>query len=686
MSYVYTVGLKVVVEEVLTALTETPTVYAYDFLTGDALTSPAPTITSVRTGVYRLSVTANMLTDVLFVFIPHQDDEDKIGQEALMHEKMYHVVDELANGVTLADGAITADKITTDTYNNIAYHVQKNMGDRFEVFISGKYPDIVVSGAGTVGIDGVYEYRYMRNGKPRYCLVLDGEDTEMQLLWDTHKWGIQFGEDYSGFYYSNSDVPTPDLATDWWGYAGDSPMPEVTTALDTSLYAQLETIRGAGWTDESLKAIAEAIDAIDGGLDAAGVRSAIGLASANLDTQLSGIKTDTNNVTTRLTATRAGYIDKLNVAGNLANTTNAGDFKADTTGLAKTTDLSGLALEATLTAMKGAGWTNETLVAILEAIDEIDPGGGGGGATPQQIWEYANRELSTPSNYKADLTTLESRLTANRAGYLDKLNVPGTLANTNNAGTFKADVSGIPAAVWGFATRTLSGFGTLVSDIWSFATRTLSAFGFTVATSSDANVTAIKAKTDNLPASPAAVGSAMILTSAYDKAKDDVLTPLGVIDGKADAIKLQTDKIPNTPAVTGEYTSALTAIQADLDNPGQYKADVSALAKVTDLSGLAEKTDIPSDYAKANDLSGLAKTTDITALNNLSAAEMLNEVVVGTFTLREILTILAAKSDGYPATGGGTTTITYGGIDGTPGVIVETVDEDGNRSKVEFNL
>jgi hypothetical protein len=364
MSYLYTVGLKVIVEEVLTALTETPTVYAYDFLTGDALTSPAPTITSVRTGVYRLSVTANVLTDVLFVFIPHQDDEDKIGQEALMHEKIYHVVDELANGVTLVDGAITATKIASNAIN------------------------------------------------------------------------------------------------------------------DTKI----------------------ATDAID--------------------------------------------VTKIS--------------------------------DGTIAASKIA----------IDAVAKIQSG----------------------------------------------------LATSNALST------------------------------------------------TDGKVDAVKAKTDNLPPSPAAVGSAMILTSAYDKAKDDVLTPLGVIDGKADAIKLQTDKIPNTPAVTGEYTSALTAIQADLNDPDQYKADVSALAKVTDLSGLAEKTDIPSDYAKANDLSGLAKTTDITALNNLSAAEMLNEVVVGTFTLREILTILAAKSDGYPATGGGTTTITYGGIDGTPGVIVETVDEDGNRSKVEFNL
>ena len=35
----------------------------------------------------------------------------------------------------------------------------------------------------------------------------------------------------------------------------------------------------------------------------------------------------------------------------------------------------GGALEATLTAMKGAGWTDETLVAITEAIEAIDPGG-----------------------------------------------------------------------------------------------------------------------------------------------------------------------------------------------------------------------------------------------------------------------------------------------------------------------
>lgn len=111
---------------------------------------------------------------------------------------------------------------------------------------------------------------------------------------------------------------------------------------------------------------------------------------------------------------------------------------------------------------------------------------------------------------KAYVDDLESRLTATRAGYLD-VAISTRLATSGY--TAPPSVGDIATAVWSNATRTLSSFGTLVSDIWSTATRTLSSFGFTVATNSDANVTAIKAKTDNLPASPAAVGSAMTLTS-----------------------------------------------------------------------------------------------------------------------------------------------------------------------------
>jgi hypothetical protein len=76
---------------------------------------------------------------------------------------------------------------------------------------------------------------------------------------------------------------------------------------------------------------------------------------------------------------------------------------------------------------------------------------------------------------------LASNYTATRAGYLDKLNVSGTLAHSDAANTYKADVSGLSTLtatqVWEHATRSLTTFGSLVSDIWSAGSRTLTAIG-----------------------------------------------------------------------------------------------------------------------------------------------------------------------------------------------------------------
>jgi len=47
------------------------------------------------------------------------------------------------------------------------------------------------------------------------------------------------------------------------------------------------------------------------------------------------------------------------------------------------------------------------------------------------------------ASVKQDTAALEGRLTADRAQYLDNLNVSGTLAHTGNADTFKADVSNL---------------------------------------------------------------------------------------------------------------------------------------------------------------------------------------------------------------------------------------------------
>lgn len=105
-------------------------------------------------------------------------------------------------------------------------------------------------------------------------------------------------------------------------------------------------------------------------------------------------------------------------------------------------------------------------VGVGSAGESLDTAASASGATPADIWAYATRALTD----KADFA-LSSAAVAN-------------LVNE----------------IWGAGTRTLSSFGTLVSDVasavWAAATRTLSAFGFTVATNSDANVTAMKAVID----------------------------------------------------------------------------------------------------------------------------------------------------------------------------------------------
>ena len=89
---------------------------------------------------------------------------------------------------------------------------------------------------------------------------------------------------------------------------------------------------------------------------------------------------------------------------------------------------------------------------------------------------------------QAKLDDVESRLTAVRAGYLDKLNVSGTLANSDAADTYKANVSGLSTLtaqqVWEYVTRELTSAGSggaTAQEVWEYATRALTdKSGFTI--------------------------------------------------------------------------------------------------------------------------------------------------------------------------------------------------------------
>ena len=109
-----------------------------------------------------------------------------------------------------------------------------------------------------------------------------------------------------------------------------------------------------------------------GFLDAADVRDAIGMSAANLDTQLSAISgyVDCLPATwvvppagSDWTATRAGYIDKLNVTGALAHSDAAATYKADVSALATSAELTALA------SYGDSHWATATGFSTLDAAD-----------------------------------------------------------------------------------------------------------------------------------------------------------------------------------------------------------------------------------------------------------------------------------------------------------------------------
>ena len=284
------------------------------------------------------------------------------------------------------------------------------------------------------------------------------------------------------------------------------------------------------------------------------------------------------------------------------------------------------------------GKTAETALTIVQADIRLSKNGGDiaqsnntAGATHDELGYY-----DIPLNTTDTGTLGRLRVLVSKAGALPvwqdflivTANVFDTFCSTGslnvNAASLSTDAITAASMKADAVTKIQNGLATsaALDEVDNFIDTEVAAILAAV----DTEVAAIKAKTDNLPASPAAVGSAMTLTAAYDKAKDDVLTPLAVVDGIADAIKAQTDKIPASPASageyttnigaikaktdnlplspasSGEYTSALTAIQNDLDNPNQYKADVSNLAlQATSLAIKGQTDKIPAAPAQTGE-------------------------------------------------------------------------------------
>ena len=252
-----------------------------------------------------------------------------------------------------------------------------------------------------------------------------------------------------------------------------------------------------------------------------------------------GLATPTNitagtiTTVTNLTNLPAVSTDWLTAAG----------VKAD----AVTKIQSGLALEATLTAIKGAGWTDETLAALMTAIESISTGSG---ATAQEVWEYATRVLTAGTNI--DLSALAT--TAHLQEVEDKVdtidtNVDSVLADTG---------TDIPSLLWAItdAVDIIDDFldtevAAILADTNELQT------DLTNGGRLDLLIDAIKAKTDNLPTDPAD--------------DSDIDTAIAAVKTVVDAIKTETDGHPTaaevwsygTRTLTNSTTGAVTPAEGD---------------------------------------------------------------------------------------------------------------------------
>ena len=222
-----------------------------------------------------------------------------------------------------------------------------------------------------------------------------------------------------------------------------------------------------------------------------------------------------------------------------------------------------------LTDIKGAGWTTETLVTLKAYVDEI-----------------------------------ETRLTATRAGYLDKLNVTGTLAHSDAAAAYKADVSGLaPANEYDAQLSAIqadlnnpaqyradvSGLATQES-VNAIPTTPLLAANYTAP--DNAGIGAIKTKTDQLTFTTL---NKVDASATIDPTGLATSADLAVVDENVDAIKEKTDQMAFTVAnkidasatvdPTGIATSEELEIIGEKVDDVLDKLNVSSVEFVTAVIG-----------------------------------------------------------------------------------------------------
>jgi hypothetical protein len=135
-------------------------------------------------------------------------------------------------------------------------------------------------------------------------------------------------------------------------------------------------------------------------------------AGASISADILTIDDFVDDLESRLTAARAGYLDNLSAGA--------------------------VALEATLTAIKGAGWTTETLKAIKEYVDDIGAAGAGLSAIPWNASWDAEVQSECDDALNAYDPPTRAELTTDTSSIITEVN-----ANETKIDAVKVDTAAI---------------------------------------------------------------------------------------------------------------------------------------------------------------------------------------------------------------------------------------------------
>lgn len=307
-----------------------------------------------------------------------------------------------------------------------------------------------------------------------------------------------------------------------------------------------------------------------------------------VDTEVAAIKAKTDNLPASpanesTLTTIAGYID-TEVAAIKAKTDNLPASPAATSdcitaaGVRSAVGLASANLDTQLTTIDDF---LDTEVAAIKAKTDNLPASPANEATLTTIAGYIDTEV-------AAIKAKTDQLTFTNANKVDS-----TAITVSDKTGYSLSSAGVQA-IWDALTSALTTVGSVGKWIVDkldvvVSTRASQTSLDTLDDYVDTEVAAIKAKTDNLPASPA--NEATLTTIA------------GYIDTEVAAIKAKTDNLPSDPADASDIAASFSTVNSTLSTIAGYID--------TEVAAIKAKTDnLPSDPADASDIAASFSTVN----------------------------------------------------------------------------